>query len=128
MTGPITTQLHDDVLVIISNNPPVNALGAAVRQGLEAAIKDGVADASITAMVIRCDGRTFFAGADITEFTEMFAQDEAEIAKWSRQANDIFNAFEDLDALAGSFHDLGVDANGVARPELRDFLELLSFD
>ncbi len=68
MTTPIRTERHDDVLVIISNNPPVNALGAAVRQGLEAAIKDGVADASITAMVIRCDGRTFFAGADITEF------------------------------------------------------------
>ncbi len=68
MTSPIRTERHDDVLVIISNNPPVNALGAAVRQGLEAAIKEGVADASITAMVIRCDGRTFFAGADITEF------------------------------------------------------------
>jgi 3-hydroxyacyl-CoA dehydrogenase len=68
MTTPIRTERHDDVLVIISNNPPVNALGAAVRQGLEAAIKEGVADASITAMVIRCDGRTFFAGADITEF------------------------------------------------------------
>jgi 3-hydroxyacyl-CoA dehydrogenase len=68
VTSPIRTERHDDVLVIISNNPPVNALGAAVRQGLEAAIKEGVADASITAMVIRCDGRTFFAGADITEF------------------------------------------------------------
>ncbi|MBD8701184.1 enoyl-CoA hydratase/isomerase family protein [Sphingomonas sp. CFBP 13714] len=68
MTTPIRTERHDDVLVIISNNPPVNALGAAVRQGLEAAIKEGVADASIAAMVIRCEGRTFFAGADITEF------------------------------------------------------------
>ncbi|HEX4694750.1 3-hydroxyacyl-CoA dehydrogenase NAD-binding domain-containing protein [Sphingomonas sp.] len=68
MTSPIRTERHDDVLVIISNNPPVNALGAAVRQGLEAGIKEGVADASIKAMVIRCDGRTFFAGADITEF------------------------------------------------------------
>jgi 3-hydroxyacyl-CoA dehydrogenase len=68
MTSPITTEHHDDVLVIISNNPPVNALGAAVRQGLEAGIKQGLADASIKAMVIRCDGRTFFAGADITEF------------------------------------------------------------
>ncbi len=68
MTSPITTERHDDVLVIISNNPPVNALGAAVRQGLEAGIKQGLADASIRAMVIRCDGRTFFAGADITEF------------------------------------------------------------
>ncbi|MGI4733065.1 MAG: 3-hydroxyacyl-CoA dehydrogenase NAD-binding domain-containing protein [Janthinobacterium lividum] len=68
MTSPIRTERHDDVLVIISDNPPVNALGAAVREGIDAAIRQGVADASITAMVIRCDGRTFFAGADITEF------------------------------------------------------------
>jgi 3-hydroxyacyl-CoA dehydrogenase len=68
MTSPIRTERHHDVLVIISDNPPVNALGAAVRQGLEAAVKQGVADAGITVMVIRCDGKTFFAGADITEF------------------------------------------------------------
>ncbi|MEO5938049.1 MAG: 3-hydroxyacyl-CoA dehydrogenase NAD-binding domain-containing protein [Sphingomonas sp.] len=68
MTSPIRTERHDDVLVIISDNPPVNALGAAVRMGLEAGIKQGLADAGIKAMVIRCDGRTFFAGADITEF------------------------------------------------------------
>jgi 3-hydroxyacyl-CoA dehydrogenase len=68
MTSPIRTERHGEVLVIISDNPPVNALGAAVRQGLEAAIKQGVADASVEAMVIRCEGKTFFAGADITEF------------------------------------------------------------
>ena len=68
MPSPIRTERHDNVLVIISDSPPVNALGAAVRQGIEAGIKEGVADASVTAMVIRCDGRTFFAGADITEF------------------------------------------------------------
>ena len=68
MTSPIRTERHDDVLVIISNNPPVNALGAAVRQGLEAGIKEAIADDSVKAVVIRCDGRTFFAGADITEF------------------------------------------------------------
>jgi 3-hydroxyacyl-CoA dehydrogenase len=74
MTAPITTERHDDVLVIISNNPPVNALGAAVRQGLEAGIKEGLADDSIKAMVIRCEGRTFFAGADITEFGKPFVE------------------------------------------------------
>uniref|UniRef100_UPI0035BC26DF enoyl-CoA hydratase-related protein n=1 Tax=Sphingomonas sp. TaxID=28214 RepID=UPI0035BC26DF len=74
MTSPIRTERHDDILVIISDNPPVNALGAAVRQGLEAAIKQGVADASVAAMVIRCDGRTFFAGADITEFGKPFVE------------------------------------------------------
>ena len=52
--SPIRTERHGDVLVIISDNPPVNALGAAVRQGLDSAIRDGVADADIAAMVIRC--------------------------------------------------------------------------
>lgn len=66
--APIRAERHGDVLVIVSDNPPVNALGAAVRVGLEAAIKQADADASIAAVVIRCDGRTFFAGADITEF------------------------------------------------------------
>ncbi|WP_066804742.1 3-hydroxyacyl-CoA dehydrogenase NAD-binding domain-containing protein [Sphingomonas asaccharolytica] len=66
--SPIRTKRHGDVLVIISNNPPVNALGAAVREGLDAGIKQAAADATIKAVVIRCDGRTFFAGADITEF------------------------------------------------------------
>lgn len=68
MTGPITTERQGDILVITSNNPPVNALGAAVRQGLDAAIKELAGDDSLKAAVIRCDGRTFFAGADITEF------------------------------------------------------------
>ncbi len=68
MTSPITTQRHGNVLVIISNNPPVNALGQAVRAGLAQGIDEALADDSIEAVVIRCDGRTFFAGADITEF------------------------------------------------------------
>ena len=68
MTSPITTHKHGDILVVTSNNPPVNALGAAVRQGLVAAIDEAEADGSIKAMVIRCEGQTFFAGADITEF------------------------------------------------------------
>ncbi|QLC23160.1 3-hydroxyacyl-CoA dehydrogenase [Parasphingopyxis sp. CP4] len=64
----ISTERHDDVFVIISNNPPVNALGQAVRQGLAEGIDEALSDDSIKAVVIRCDGRTFFAGADITEF------------------------------------------------------------
>ncbi len=64
----ITTERQGDVLVIISNNPPVNALGAAVRQGLLAGIKEALSDDSVKAVVLRCEGQTFFAGADITEF------------------------------------------------------------
>ena len=68
MTSPVRTERHDNVLVIISDNPPVNALGQAVREGLAAGIDEALSDDGVEAVVIRCDGRTFFAGADITEF------------------------------------------------------------
>ncbi|MBN8605672.1 MAG: enoyl-CoA hydratase/isomerase family protein [Caulobacterales bacterium] len=64
----VSTRKEGDILVVSANNPPVNALGQAVRAGLADAIKAAAADDSIKAIVIRCDGRTFFAGADITEF------------------------------------------------------------
>src|SRR6476659_7381465 len=67
-TSPISTTRHGDVLIVTSNNPPVNALGAAVRQGLVAAIEEAEGDDAVKAVVIRCEGQTFFAGADITEF------------------------------------------------------------
>ena len=66
----VTTQRHDDVLVIVVNNPPVNALSWHVRQGLKDGVADALADDAVKAVVIRCDGSTFIAGADITEFTQ----------------------------------------------------------
>ncbi len=68
MTNPISTRKHGDVLIVLANNPPVNALSAAVRQGLVEAIDAAEADEAINAVVIACEGQTFFAGADITEF------------------------------------------------------------
>jgi 3-hydroxyacyl-CoA dehydrogenase len=67
-TSPISSRKHGDVLIILSNNPPVNALSTAVRQGLVDAIAEAEADGSVNAVVIACEGQTFFAGADITEF------------------------------------------------------------
>ncbi|MFL6856457.1 MAG: 3-hydroxyacyl-CoA dehydrogenase NAD-binding domain-containing protein, partial [Allosphingosinicella sp.] len=66
--SPITTHRHGDVLVIVSNNPPVNALGLAVREGLVTAIEEAEGDDAVKAVVIVCRGQTFFAGADISEF------------------------------------------------------------
>jgi 3-hydroxyacyl-CoA dehydrogenase len=66
--SPISTHRHGDVLVVTSNNPPVNALGHAVREGLVEAIAEADGDDSVKAVVIVCKGQTFFAGADITEF------------------------------------------------------------
>jgi 3-hydroxyacyl-CoA dehydrogenase len=60
-TSPISTRRHGDVLIILSNNPPV-------RQGLVDAIAEAEADDAVKAVVIACEGQTFFAGADITEF------------------------------------------------------------
>ncbi len=64
----VTTERHDDVLVVTVNNPPVNALSWHVRQGLKDGFTEGLNDPSIKAMVLRCDGTTFIAGADISEF------------------------------------------------------------
>jgi 3-hydroxyacyl-CoA dehydrogenase len=66
--SPISTRRHGDILIVTSNNPPVNALGHAVREGLVAAIGEADGDAAVKAVVIICQGQTFFAGADITEF------------------------------------------------------------
>ncbi|MEZ5999448.1 3-hydroxyacyl-CoA dehydrogenase NAD-binding domain-containing protein [Hyphomonas sp.] len=64
----VTTHLTEGVLIVRTDNPPVNALGQAVRAGLEAAISGAASDKNIEAIVLICSGRTFFAGADITEF------------------------------------------------------------
>jgi len=66
--SPISTEKRGDILIVTSNNPPVNALGAGVRVGLDAALTQASADDGIKAVVLICAGQTFFAGADITEF------------------------------------------------------------
>ena len=57
-----------EIAVVTVDNPPVNALKHEVRAGLAEALRQTRDDPAITAVVIACAGRTFFAGADITEF------------------------------------------------------------
>ena len=57
-----------DVLLVTINNPPVNALGAVVRQGLVAAMEQADASDAVKAVVIVGAGKAFIAGADIREF------------------------------------------------------------
>ena len=64
----VQTRLDGEVLVVSINNPPVNALGQAVRAGLLAAVELAAADAAIKAMLIVGEGKAFIAGADIREF------------------------------------------------------------
>ncbi len=64
----VTTERDGEILSIIINNPPVNALSWHVRQGISDAMDTAMADDSVKAVVLRCAGTTFIAGADITEF------------------------------------------------------------
>jgi 3-hydroxyacyl-CoA dehydrogenase len=57
-----------NVGIVTIDSPPVNALSASVRDGLAAAIDRAVAHPAIEAVVLICAGRTFIAGADISEF------------------------------------------------------------
>jgi 3-hydroxyacyl-CoA dehydrogenase len=60
--------LEGDVAVITLDSPPVNALSFNVRDGLFEGFKAAIADPAATAIVLICAGRTFIAGADISEF------------------------------------------------------------
>ena len=57
-----------EIAVVTVDNPPVNALKHEVRAGLAEALRQARDDGAVKAVVIACAGRTFFAGADITEF------------------------------------------------------------
>lgn len=64
----VRTRRDNEILIVTVDNPPVNALGATVRAGLKEAIEAAAQAGDIRAIVLNCAGRTFFAGADITEF------------------------------------------------------------
>ncbi|MEC9393148.1 MAG: 3-hydroxyacyl-CoA dehydrogenase NAD-binding domain-containing protein [Pseudomonadota bacterium] len=63
-----TIEKDSNISIITLNSPPVNALSAGVREGLHEGITQARNDAETEAIVLICDGRTFIAGADISEF------------------------------------------------------------
>ena len=60
--------IDGEVAVVTINSPPVNALSQAVRDGLKRGVEAAEANGAVKAIVIICGGRTFIAGADISEF------------------------------------------------------------
>ncbi|MCW1934730.1 3-hydroxyacyl-CoA dehydrogenase NAD-binding domain-containing protein [Pararhodobacter zhoushanensis] len=67
MTNPVRYESHGEIAVIRIDNPPVNASSLAVRAGLvEAAATFAKGPEKVA--VLMAEGRTFIAGADITEF------------------------------------------------------------
>ncbi|MBT8147816.1 MAG: enoyl-CoA hydratase/isomerase family protein, partial [Gammaproteobacteria bacterium] len=67
MSNVVSYEVIDNVGVITVNSPPVNALSHAVREGIQNALLQAQDDSS-EAILLICAGRTFIAGADITEF------------------------------------------------------------
>jgi len=63
-----TIEKDGNISIITLNSPPVNALSAPVREGLHKGITEARNDGETEAIVIICEGRTFIAGADISEF------------------------------------------------------------
>jgi 3-hydroxyacyl-CoA dehydrogenase len=71
MSDLVQLSREGDVAVITINNPPVNALGAGVPEGIEAAIAEIEKDPAVKAAVLIGGGKTFIAGADINMFVQM---------------------------------------------------------
>ena len=67
---PVTLSQQGEIALISINNPPVNAIGQAVRAGLLDAVKAAIANTDVHAIVIACEGKTFIAGADVREFDQ----------------------------------------------------------
>ncbi|MCL6640080.1 MAG: enoyl-CoA hydratase/isomerase family protein [Candidatus Rokubacteria bacterium] len=68
ITQSVGLDLRGRAAVLTVDNPPVNALSHHVRLGLRDGLRQAMADSGAEAIVIACAGRTFIAGADITEF------------------------------------------------------------
>ncbi len=70
--NPVTDLAREgDIAVITLNSPPVNALSEIMREGLIAALREAETDIAVRATLLMCAGRTFIAGADISEFDKV---------------------------------------------------------
>ncbi len=88
MSAVVSLQRQDNIGVISVDNPPVNALARGVRRGLHDAFAAAKLDGAIEGVVLHCAGRTFVAGADITEFNSGSISDP--------DLNDVIATIEDL--------------------------------
>ena len=70
LTQSVRLDRDGEIAVITIDNPPVNALSFHVRQGIYDGMNAAAADDTVEAVVLICAGRTFIAGADITEFSK----------------------------------------------------------
>lgn len=65
----VTLEKRGAIGIVRIDHPPVNALSQTVRAGIKAAVEQAASDDGIGIVIVHADGRTFVAGADITEFS-----------------------------------------------------------
>jgi 3-hydroxyacyl-CoA dehydrogenase len=65
----VRVERDGELALIVVHNPPVNTITAEVRAGLGTALASVRADATVRAVILLCEGSTFFSGADIGEFS-----------------------------------------------------------
>ena len=89
MDSPVVTLTRNGAIAVVTiDRPPVNALSADVRSGLLNAFEELAGDPSVAGVVLACAGRTFVAGAEISEFgTDAFSEADP---------NDVHAAIENL--------------------------------
>ena len=68
MSDIVTVTRDNEIAIVTIDNPPVNALSHAMRKPLNEALIALRDDDSVKGVVLACAGRTFVAGADISEF------------------------------------------------------------
>jgi 3-hydroxyacyl-CoA dehydrogenase len=83
----VNVQRHGEIAVVSVNNPPVNTITAAVRSDLGRALAEIKQGKDLSAVILRCEGSTFFSGADIGEFSGPPREEEY---------RELFNGWESL--------------------------------
>lgn len=71
---PVTTEIENEVGLIVIDNPPVNALSHETAAGIQAALEQLESSAEVRAILITANGRTFVAGADVRQFQKMIEE------------------------------------------------------
>jgi 3-hydroxyacyl-CoA dehydrogenase len=84
----VRVERHGELALIVASNPPVNTITADVRAGLAQALEEVRSAKDIRAVVLLCEGSTFFSGADIGEFSGPPREVEYRV---------LFNGFEALE-------------------------------
>ncbi len=122
-------QVHGDVAIITLDNPPVNGLGLATRQGITDGMAKANADAAVKAIIVTGAGKAFSGGADIKEFGSPKAMQEPNlnsvISVLENSAKPVIGAIHTvamgggLELALGCHYRIAAPGAGIALPEVK---------